>query len=105
MKSYGHFSYIQSQGMAAIFDFKACNWQITPKVVAAILYFTSNLMVKSHQLTFQYDPRADKPGHRTKNYVSTTNTWGVIVILMIFGFGGGHIGFKKMPMDEILHTL
>ena len=73
--------------------------------MAAILYFASNLMVKSRQLTFQYNPRADKPGHRTKHYVSTTNTWGVIVILMIFGCGGGHIGIKKMPTDEILHTL
>ena len=34
LKSYGHFSYIQSQEMAAILDFKACNWQITPKALA-----------------------------------------------------------------------
>ena len=33
LKSYGHFSYIQSQEMAAILDFKACNWQITPKAL------------------------------------------------------------------------
>ena len=61
--------------------------------MAAILYFAFNVKVKAHQLTFQWIPRADKPGYRTKNDVSTTNTWGVIVILMIFGCGGGHIGF------------
>ena len=31
--SYGHFSYIPSQQMAAILDFKSRNWQITPNAL------------------------------------------------------------------------
>ena len=38
-------------------------------------------------------------------YVSITNTERLIAVLMISWSGGGHIGFKKMPLDEILHTL
>ena len=72
------------------------------RVVAAILYVTSNVMVKSHQVDSSRS-RADTFGHtcRTNNYVSTTNTWGVIVILMIFGCGGGHIGFKKCQFMKL----
>ena len=44
-------------------------------------------------------------GHRVQMYVSITNTEGVMVILMIPWSRGGHIGFYKMPLDEILHTL
>ena len=44
-------------------------------------------------------------GHRVQMYVSITNTEGVMAILMISWSGDGHIGFLKMPLDEILHTL
>ena len=46
-----------------------------------------------------------KPGYRAKNCVSSPNIWGAMTICMIFMSRGGHFGFKKMPMDKILHTL
>ena len=44
-------------------------------------------------------------GHRVQMYVSITNTEGVLAILMISWSRGGHIGFNKILVDEILHTL
>ena len=45
-------------------------------------------------------------GHIVQMYVSITNTEGVMIaILMIPWSRGGHIGFYKIPPDEILHTL
>ena len=46
-----------------------------------------------------------KPRYRAQHYISSTTTDRVITIFVISVSDGGHLGFAKMPPDEILHTL